>query len=211
MSPPRFVYDPDWPEEWYDSRNYLHWHTQKSYKTRSLEDITGIVLHHVGTEPWPCTGLELCQATARFCVQERDWPGNPYHFIIPLSGQIYLTNGPEVISYHVAQFNRTTIGICLEGKFMKGSEPNYRQLKSTAILLQQLRDIGVDWKAFMGHREFRPTDCPGDTFIGPVGWKGRFFSGDLDEALYEIKRLKVTLRNIRNLADSRLEEAKSGD
>jgi len=195
-----FFRDPLWPEEWIDTRNLLHWHRTKVYGTRPLQDVTRIVIHHVGVET-KLEGIQLCQVTARFHVQDKGYPGIGYHFMIPRTGGIFLSNAPEVISYHCGEiYNPSAIGICLEGKFTEGVEPTYHQFIAAFTILQGLRELGINWTLVQGHRELRPTDCPGDSFLGPVGWKARLFSEELGEAREKIQSMKATFQKIIELA-----------
>lgn len=141
------------------------------YGTRSLGDIAQIVIHHVGVDADVSP-----ETTAKYHVKPRPtapdgWPGIGYHFYVRKDGTVYQTNALETVSYHCGgTCNLHSVGICLEGSFMKAI-PTPEQLEATRGLNTILvHELGLLTKQIRGHREVRQTACPGETWWT---WKAR--------------------------------------
>lgn len=138
-------------------------HPTKTYRMRGLKDIKQILYHHVG-DPG---GADVSPYnTAWFHVHRRDWPGIGYGFYIGKDGTIYQTQRLHTVSYHCGgQCNVTSLGVCLEGSFIKGRVPTDAQLEAARFLNEDLlRMLGLDESAIKGHKEVGKTACPGTTF-----------------------------------------------
>lgn len=135
-------------------------HPTETYGTRSMADISQIVIHHVGVNA-PVTP----QQTARYHVNTKGWPGIAYHFFITSAGVIYQTNDLTTVSYHCAgTCNKISIGICLEGSFMI-AQPTASQIESLYDLNAYLLSVlSMQPVQIRGHREVRQTACPGNTW-----------------------------------------------
>ena len=113
-------------------------HPEKKYKTRSLNTIDTIVIHHSATE----TGN--AESYARYHVNTRNWAGIGYHFVIEQSGEIKQTNDLQTISYHASNWNSRSIGICLTGNYDK-QYLNGNNLDSLVYLIKKLK-LDRDWE-----------------------------------------------------------------
>jgi len=132
-------------------------HQKKRYKTRSLDRIKQIVVHHSLTEKGSP------RAFANFHIDSRGWPGIGYHYVIDKKGQIFLTNFLTTISYHVDNANTRSVGICLVGNFDVETPPQV-QIDALNYLIRLIRkDLKPDI-ALVKHNEFSPKSCPGTNF-----------------------------------------------
>jgi len=155
-----------------DVINELPKHHSLVYKTRSLAQITHLVIHHSAA-----LATVSPQAVARYHVgadpsRNKDaWPGIGYHYYIGPGGTVWQTNGLKTISYHCGQGNSYTIGICLAGNFMEES-PTSKQLEAGEQLVALLCDyLDILPQNILGHKELSSdTVCPGDTW--PT-WKNK--------------------------------------
>jgi hypothetical protein len=107
--------------------------------------IYAIQEHHVGREGWSDIG---------------------YHFLIDRAGRIWEGRSLQWQGAHAGgDNNKGNIGVCLLGRFVRGSggqEPSPAQLAALERMLRHLcqaHSIGPQGVYF--HRTFRNTDCPG--------------------------------------------------
>lgn len=131
-------------------------HPSKRFPKRDLSSIQRIAVHHSAVEG------QTAQDYARYHVLSRQWPGIGYHFVLEIDGTIVQTNALERISYHVANGNTPTIGICLSGDFRR-RDPSPQQLKSLGKLIRYLRRLlGRPLLVYPHHAlQQKPTSCPG--------------------------------------------------
>ena len=129
-------------------------HKTKKYKTRLLSSIDTVVIHHSGTD----SGSP--ESFANYHVEQRQWPGIGYHYVIDPYGQIYRTNTIETKSYNVGSNNHNIIGICLIGNFNNTYPPEI-QIRSTKNLLKAINAI-LGEKQVKFHRDYKATSCPGN-------------------------------------------------
>lgn len=134
---------------------YLTTHSTKKYKTRQLEKIEKIIIHHSATD----TGS--AEAYARYHVNKRGWPGIGYHYVIEKDGTIKQTNELDTISYHASSHNTNSIGICLTGNFDKQTLEE-KQKQSLIELIQHLNKTFKKEFPLIGHRDVASKSCPGD-------------------------------------------------
>lgn len=134
--------------------NDLPRHPTKKYATRDIKDLKYIAVHHSGTvEGTP-------KSFAEYHIKKNDWPGIGYHYVITKQGVVYKTNNITTISYHVGDYNRQAIGICLVGDFDK-EKPTEAQYQALRELLQELSIYNLEIK---GHKDFMNRTCPGKNF-----------------------------------------------
>ncbi|HHN48737.1 MAG TPA: N-acetylmuramoyl-L-alanine amidase [Bacteroidales bacterium] len=131
-----------------DFREKLTRHPSKLFPTRVLSAITNIAVHHSATK----TGS--AEIYARFHVNDLNWPGIGYHFVIEKDGTIKWTNNLQTVSYHVGNSNRTAVGICLTGDFRE-QEPTGEQWSSLFGLLKTLMvELNLSHDSVWGHSQF---------------------------------------------------------
>ena len=104
---------------------------------------------------------------ARYHVQVNGWPGIGYHLWVDAAGMVSLLNAPEVVTYHVGDANRVSLGVCVPGNYWAGAKPPDTVTAATAATLQQLVPFLREWLAkdapVVGHSDVVPgTVCPGE-------------------------------------------------
>jgi len=116
------------------------------YPTRSLSEITTLVIHHTNWE-----GVTP-EKLAEVLVDNAHWPGIGYHFMIAEDGVIQQTNHLETVSFHTyngaspypatPNSDRESVGVAFVGQFTSGKVPAPAQLarggQLCAWLLQKL-------------------------------------------------------------------------
>ena len=130
-------------------------HSGKKYGTRTRSQITTLIIHHSASEnqgPYDY---------AAYHIQEKQWPGIAYHFVIQPNGDIFQTNRLETVSYHTEGFNTPGVGICLSGNL---SDHRMTDAQESALvwLLRKLKRSIPTVSRITGHRDHKATDCPGD-------------------------------------------------
>lgn len=123
------------------------------YGRRSLSQINKIILHHSDT----ADGNPL--AYANYHINENDWPGIGYHFVIQKDGTVFQTQPLDVISYHTAGQNTSSIGIALTGDYDWQTPPS-AQIASLVDLLRDLKNRFGSLPLY-GHNQFSQKTCPG--------------------------------------------------
>ena len=156
-----------------DVTDQLPTHKVNRYATRSLNAITHLTIHHSAAP-----GNVPIEAIARYHVNNNNWPGIGYHFVIEPDGTIYQTNRLETMSYHAGAVNGYTVGICVEGNFTGGAIPTPLQIQSAGHLAAWLAyKFKIPVERILGHKEFAAQDpqnntqCPGDDWNTGQQWK----------------------------------------
>lgn len=144
----------------------LRRHPTDRYSTRSLDQITHIVIHHSATRD-----TITAEQMARYHVNELGWPGIGYHFVIAADGTIWQTNELTSISYHTRQANRYSVGVCFVGDF-KDEPPSEAQLNSGGHLIAWLlQELSISLENVGGHKKHvLSTSCPGDQWDAGQQW-----------------------------------------
>ena len=127
-----------------------------------------VTLHH--SDGKHTTTLAESEAEARFIqdfhIHGRGWIDIAYHFLVDASGNI-LEGRPEgVLGAHTLGNNEGNIGIVLLGTYHPpvNNVPTKAQLDAVAALGRYLvARYGIDPKSLKGHRDYKSTDCPGNT------------------------------------------------
>jgi N-acetyl-anhydromuramyl-L-alanine amidase AmpD len=141
-------------------------HATDRYDTRGVAQVTHIIVHHSATRD-----TVTAEQMARYHVNELDWPGIGYHFVIAADGTIQQTNELTSISYHARQANRFSVGICFTGHF-KETIPREAQLASGGHLIAWLlQDLRIPLENVDGHKRHVPTTtCPGEQWDSDQMW-----------------------------------------
>jgi hypothetical protein len=169
--------DPDWL---IDLREVLPRTGEYEVRAGGLEAVRRVVIHHsdapVSTGPWQIAEYHIAPPPAG-----KGWPGHGYHADIGVDGHTWQCQDWEKHSYHAGPANGDSIGICLLGSFMNGSEPSDAQIQATLQLIGHLESVVGRELEIVGHREvMEDRECPGDSFLGPDGWK-RLLTGEPTE------------------------------
>lgn len=127
-----------------------------------------ITLHH--TDGKHTRTLAESEAEARFIqdyhINGRGWSDIGYHFLVDAAGNI-LEGRPEgVLGAHTQSNNEGNVGIALMGTFQPphGEALTQAQLDAVEALGRYLvARYGIAPSALQGHRDYKSTDCPGDS------------------------------------------------
>lgn len=131
-----------------DKRNSLVKHKSKTYNRRARNEIRNIAIHHSATTSGSA------EAFARYHVNQLDWPGVAYHYVINQDGTIDQCHDPEVVTYHVGNSNRRALGVCMVGDF-RVQDPTKEQWNALYDLLVHLMSmLNVNANNVWGHQEF---------------------------------------------------------
>ena len=146
-------------------------HETEEYETRTLEDITTVVIHHSAV-PASVGPTKI----AAYHVSRHDWPGIGYHFVVAEDGTLYQTNALETKSYHAVQANAYGVGICFLGNFTD-TPPPPAQIQAGAHLVAWLMgELNLPISSVRGHKELMGTACPGKQWLSGEGWKAMLYS-----------------------------------
>ena len=140
----------------------------RDWRKRQLEGVDKLVVHQTygNTLPQP-NGIN---ASARYCIEHRNWPTVPYHYYISKDGRIYQLNDIDDWTWHTKGANKTGIGVCLQGKFAhsrnpKLPDPTESQQESLHEFVNWAQDeifAGKDFEDWLrGHYHFGKKGCPG--------------------------------------------------
>ena len=130
-----------------DLRGKLRTHKTKRYKKRSLSDIRSFGIHHSLTE----TGSP--EAFNNFHIDTNGWPGIAYTYAIQRDGTVYWCWDHDVVTYHVGNSNKHSLGICMIGDFRK-NPPTPEQYKAALELVRHLQPKIPTAKEIKGHSEY---------------------------------------------------------
>lgn len=133
-------------------------HSSEKYGKRKRKDITGVSIHHSGTE-----GGTL-QDFARYHVQYNYWPGIAYHYVVTKDGTIYKTQPNTSVSWHTGGHNQNNLSIMIVGNYSKKEPPEvqFEALIQITRAVMVAYSIGVS--SILGHNEFSghgANACPG--------------------------------------------------
>ena len=127
-----------------------------------------ITLHHTaGPRPaaWEDAAIEM-RLIQDFHQRGRGWKDIGYHFVIDGAGRVFEGRPQTVVGAHAGSNNDGNIGISLMGNFefesMFSSPETELQLASLVRVARFLvARYGLSVDLFRGHRDYRPTTCPG--------------------------------------------------
>jgi hypothetical protein len=136
--------------------------------------ITRITLHHTAKLPGmdTRTDAELVRGIQAFHQDGRGWADIGYHWVLGRDGNVYQGRSTAVQGAHAgAGHNGHNLGISVIGDF-DAHLPTPRVLRTLRLFLgSRMRRYGIPPARVYGHRDFKPTDCPGDRLYA---WLGRF-------------------------------------
>ncbi len=134
------------------------------HHTDALDDLGGLGGRDDG---------EVMLAIQRFHQETRGWADIGYHFVVGRDGRVYEGRPLEVQGAHAGGGNNIeNVGISAIGNF-ETNLPDARQLDAIERLLAAaVRRWSLPSAALFGHRDLKPTACPGDALHAWfVGWK----------------------------------------
>jgi LysM repeat protein len=107
---------------------------------------------------------------------EKRWAAIGYHFLVGKDGRIYEGRPVRYQGAHTSANNENNIGVSVIGDCHRHL-PSKRQLQALAAFLDDLRKrYGLSLNQVYGHRDLKPTVCPGDALYG---WLKAYRSGRL--------------------------------
>lgn len=135
-----------------DVRDKLPTHDNKQYYKRPLNAMYYLAIHHSLSDNLPGDGDVF--AFADYHINDKDWPGIGYHYVIDVDGTIYKCHDADIKTYHVGQHNRASLGICLVGDF-RDNKPPAAQYQAALELVKQCVDAyQITINNIKGHSEF---------------------------------------------------------
>ncbi|XP_078032652.1 peptidoglycan recognition protein 3-like [Augochlora pura] len=131
-----------------------------------------VVIHHGGIAQY-CYNQKTCSAIVRsyqdMHMDDRGWFDIGYSFVIGGDGNAYEGRGWNSVGAHSPGYNTQSIGICIIGDY-SDILPNEAALRALSKLIDygvSLGKISENYR-MIGHRQARPTLCPGDRFYAYV-------------------------------------------
>lgn len=130
-----------------------------------MDGVLRITVHHTDTldRMDERTEGELVRAIQRYHQDGRGWADIGYHFVIGRDGKVYQGRRLDVQGAHAgAGNNGNNLGVSLIGRYVDVL-PGERQLAALDAFLRDCmarHDVRID--QVFGHRDFAPTQCPGD-------------------------------------------------
>jgi hypothetical protein len=135
-----------------------------------------IVVHHTATPNSPDVSLahayQLSRQIQRFHMKNRGWNDIGEQLTISRGGYVMegrngslkaIMAGRNVIGAQTRGHNQHTLGIENEGNYTRSQVPDRLWSALTDVCEWLCRRYELDpFRAIVGHRDFNPTDCPGD-------------------------------------------------
>jgi len=148
-----------------------------------MTTVQKFVVHHTDSEIRDLNGDSrmdtrdygaIVQAIYRFHTLTRGWGDIGYNYLIDPLGNIYegRYGGEMVIGAHAACYNNGTIGIALIGNYEDNEVPEPALQALMSLIASKSKQYGIDPAGtgsfrgktlpnVMGHKDVRPTSCPG--------------------------------------------------
>ena len=141
-------------------------HPTVQYPTRTVSEITMVVVHHTGVSP-TITAREI----AEFRVQKNNWAGIGFHFLVLPDGTIQQTNELTTVSRHAGDQNRESVGVSFAGNFNTGSPTAQQIAQGGHLIAWLLRTLNLSIGAMVGHKAIASTPCPGTQWDSGSRWQ----------------------------------------
>ena len=134
-------------------------HPTRRYGKRSIDQIRYLVIHHSSGDNQSPEMIARFHSTSDH-LKKGGAPAIAYHFYLTEDGTIYQTNRLDTVSWHVANNNTPSVGICLSGN-LDQHPPTEAQQKSIVALTKILKQQLPNPVAIKPHGYFKRTNCPG--------------------------------------------------
>ena len=135
----------------------------KSNSTR-MGKVKRITLHHTSEYQGmnSLSDKRVISAIANYHRNTLGWADIGYHFLIGRDGKIYEGRPSILQGAHTGGHNENNLGISMIGNFMHRL-PSSQQLSALKKLLaEKFKVYKLSTKNLYGHRDFKPTECPGE-------------------------------------------------
>ena len=126
---------------------------------RSKRNINRLIFHHFGEQP--PEGMNAARIRTMH-INDRGWDDIGYHGVIMPDGELQAGRPIDEAGAHTFSFNRGSIGIMFVAglNHQEYTHPTREQLKTARRLVEECREYYGDIEV-CGHRDLRPTLCPG--------------------------------------------------
>ncbi|XP_011497200.1 PREDICTED: peptidoglycan-recognition protein 1-like [Ceratosolen solmsi marchali] len=143
------------------------WKARKSYGSEPLIYIPTpyVVVHHGGIDQH-CFNESSCSHIVKsyqnLHMDKNHWNDIGYNFLVGEDGNVYEGRGWDSVGAHAPGYNTQSIGVCMIGNFNNTlpKRPALKALKSFIKCGVGFGKIAKDY-FLIGHRQTRPTICPG--------------------------------------------------
>jgi len=145
----------------------------------------GIVVHHSGNDAPEANQIS-------YLLREPD----TYHFAIRNDGGIVCLYDPKWVVWHTSHeaWNHGGVAAAFLGLFMGGAMPSEAAFAAFRKLHRWLCHVEGVADVVAGHKDFAPTDCPGDSY---PGYRPRLFAAtDLEVVAQRVTKLERTLSDL---------------
>jgi N-acetyl-anhydromuramyl-L-alanine amidase AmpD len=163
-------------------------HATHRYNTRSLADISQIVIHHTAT-----SASVTPERLAQYQVQKQERAGIIYHFVVAADGIVYQTNRLETVSEHAYSQSKSSIGICFPGNFTNTIPPAAQLEAGGRLCAWLVSALRLPTTAIVGLSEIARTQSPGKQWLSGTRWKDKLL--EQVEAALEIRRDEQAVLN----------------
>lgn len=139
-----------------DKRKSIRKHPTKKPSKRSLNQITHIAIHH------SLTTSGSAEAFANYHVGTNGWSVMSYTYVVNRDGSIDWCSDYEVVTPHVGNHNKYSLGICMVGDF-RTQNPTKEQYESTLWLVNYVQGKLPNKCKVWGHQNFKGYEwknCP---------------------------------------------------
>ena len=126
---------------------------------KSKRNIKRLIFHHFGASV--PAGMDVSQIRHMHIV-DREWDDIGYHGLIMPDGLFCNGRDVDIAGAHTWSFNTGSIGIMFVAGSPEGgvTRPTRAQLKTAMELIAEQDEYYDDYE-ILGHRDLRPTHCPG--------------------------------------------------
>lgn len=134
--------------------------------SRTADDIIAVVVHYADLNAQADLPDEeaAVRGIQRYHMVNRGWSDIGYNALVGMSGIVYEGRGSMWVPAHCEGFNTPSLGLC----FLTAGGISL-EAGAAAVELVHLWEYLLHRKlVIFGHREKRPTVCPGDRIFGWV-------------------------------------------
>lgn len=124
-----------------------------------------ITLHHTDEHSGMRgrSDLEVVHAIQAYHRDNLGWADIGYHYLVGRDGRIYEGRSVSAQGAHAGGVNnKNNLGVSVIGNFNAALPPPAQLAAVSAFLADRRNAYGLSSAALLGHRDFGPTECPGD-------------------------------------------------
>ena len=130
-----------------------------------MGSIERITLHHTDEHAGMLgrSDLDVVQAIQAYHRDALGWADIGYHYLVGRDGRIYEGRAVTAQGAHSGGANnKNNLGVSVIGNFSCGLPPAAQLQAVAAFLADRRAAYGLNSAALLGHRDFGPTECPGN-------------------------------------------------